>query len=536
MSRMDRRWWIVLMVLGGLGNAALLRGTGSSAAAQELGPPRTLMQSPRDAPPVTGLPSAVVPNARPLPINLPTALRLGNARGLDIALASQRIQLAVAQLQQARVLWLPTLYIGVDYLRHDGQIQDVTGNVFGTSKSSFMAGVGPVAVFALTDAIFSPLAARQVARARTADLQATTNDTFLAVAEAYFNVQQARGELAGAEDIVRRAEDLVRRTRQLAEVLAPPVEIVRARTELADRLQDVETARERWRVASADLVRILRLDPTAVIQPVEPPQLRISLVPLDCPIDNLIPIALMNRPELAANRALVQVTLQRLRQERLRPLIPSILLHGTSTPPETLGVGVFGGGINGDLSHFSARSDFDIEALWELRNLGFGNRALVNERRAEHRQSLLELFRTQDRVAAEVAQAYAQAQSAAARVGQAESELADALDSVTKNFEGLSQTQRAGNLLVLVIRPQEAVAAVQALARAYGRYYGAVSDSNRAQFRLYRALGHPAQLLLTAQGPDASVCPPSSAAPAPPPPPAKLLAPDFGVARPEGKP
>ena len=42
------------------------------------------------------------------------------------------------------------------------------------------------------------------------------NDSLLAVAEAYFNVQQARGELAGAVDAARRAEEVVRRTGKFA--------------------------------------------------------------------------------------------------------------------------------------------------------------------------------------------------------------------------------------------------------------------------------------------------------------------------------
>ena len=48
-----------------------------------------------------------------------------------------------------------------------------------------------------------------------------------------------------------------------------------------------------------------------------------------------------------------------------------------------------------------------------------------------------------------------------------------------------------------------AVAAVQALAQAYGDYYAAVADYNRAQFRLYRALGRPAEAVL----PDGAACP-----------------------------
>jgi outer membrane protein TolC len=463
-------------------------------------------------PPVpVGLPGPT-PCDRPLPINLPTALQLANVRAIDIALASQRIQLAVAQLERAEVLWLPTAYLGGDYFRHDGQIQSVEGNVFGTSKSSILVGAGPYAVFAITDAIFAPLAQRQVVQAREAALQTAQNDTLQAVAEAYFNVQQARGELAGAMDAARRAEEVVRRTQQLAargEGILAEVDVVRARTEFAHRDQALDTARERWRVASADLMRIVRLDPAALVEPLEAPHLRVTLIPPDKSVDELIAVALMNRPELAEAQALVQATLVRLQQERLRPLIPSVLLRGASTNPAgTLAGGYFGGGRNDDLSNFGARSDFDIQLLWELQNLGFGNQALVRERRAENHVALLELFRIQDRVAAEVAQAYALVQSAASRLGKAENGLKDAVDSANKNFAGLGQTRSAGGqAIILVIRPQEVVAAIQALALAYNDYYGAVADFNRAQFRLYRALGQPAQVL-AGQGNDNPGAPP----------------------------
>jgi outer membrane protein TolC len=432
-----------------------------------------------------------------LPINLAAALQLANARSLDVALAQERVQLAAALYERAHVLWLPTIQFGGDYFRHDGRIQDVQGNIIDTSKSTLMAGAAPNAVFALSDALFEPLAARQTRMSRQSSLQATTNDTALAVAEAYFNVQQARGELAGAIDAAERSEELVKRTSELARDLAPPVEVTRARAELARRRQAVQSARERWKTASAELTRILRLEASAVVEPVEPPSLQITLVALDKRIDDLIPIGLTNRPELAAQQALVQAALQHLRQEKIRPLVPSILLRGASTNPAgTLAGGTFGGGINDNVSRFGARGDFDIQVLWQLENLGFGNSARVRERRAEHQIAILESLKLQDRVAAEVAQAHAQAESAVARVKDAEGGLKDAVESVTQNFEGLRQTKRVGNLSILVIRPQEAAAAVQALSLAYADYYAAIGDYNRAQFRLYRAMGQPAQMIL----------------------------------------
>jgi len=445
-------------------------------------------------------PKSLIPT---IPISLPAALQLANVNPIDIQLAQQRVAFAAAQLQRAELLWLPTIYLGVDYYRHDGQLQDVTGNVFGTSKDAFMIGAAPTAVFATTEAIFAPLAARQDVRAQNAALQATRNDSLLAVAETYFNVQQARGEIAGAEATLRDAEELVRRADKLAPGLVPPVEAIRARTEMAKRKQVVSSARERWRVASADLCRLLRLDAATPVEPVEPPFLQVDLVRLDTPVEELIAVGLTNRPELAQQQALVQATLQRLRQEKFRPLLPSVVLRGASTNPAgTLAGGYFGGGVNDNMSNFQARGDFDVQVLWELQNLGFGNHARVKEKQAEHELANYELLRVQDLVAAEVVQSFTKAQEAHGRVKEAEIGLKLAAESVQKNFEGLSQTKRLGaDVVILVIRPQEVIAAIQALAQAHSDYYTAVGDYDRAQFRLYRALGQPAQMML---GHDAS--------------------------------
>jgi outer membrane protein TolC len=179
-----------------------------------------------------------------------------------------------------------------------------------------------------------------------------------------------------------------------------------------------------------------------------------------------------------------------------------------------LAVGQFGGGTNGSDGTTGARGDFDVQLLWQLNNLGFGNAGAVRQRQAENRLAVLELFRVQDRVAAEVAQAYAQAVSAAGRVGLAEKGVKLSQRSADENLEGLSQPKVAGGVVTLIIRPQEAAASVQALAQAYYDYYGAVADYDRAQFHLYHALGHPAQALdggkVCTSPPGAPSAPPSA--------------------------
>jgi outer membrane protein TolC len=323
-------------------------------------------------------------------------------------------------------------------------------------------------------------------------VQTAKNDALLSVAMAYFDVQQARGNLAATLDSVTKARDLVRRVAALGRGLAPRIEVERVNTLLANLEQQAATARQDWLTSSAALTRVLRLDPAAVVVPLEPPHLRVTLIAPGASVDVLIPVGLTNRPELATQHALVQATLVRLRQERMRPLIPSLVLQPNATPTGFLGVGVYGTGSN-SLNHCSGRSDWDAEVVWEFRNLGFGNRGLVIQRRGEQRQPLVELFRIQDMVADEVAQAKAQVEAAAVRVGRAEAEVKAGLASYQGNLRGLSETVRAGELLQLVNRPQEVVAALQQLQQAYLNYYSSANDYDRAQFRLFHALGYPAQ-------------------------------------------
>jgi outer membrane protein TolC len=433
-----------------------------------------------------------------MPINLATALRLADARPLVIAGAQAAVQADMARLRQVEVMWLPTIYVGAAYARFDGATQGQSGSFLINTREEFMAGGGATVVFAATDAIFLPLSQRQVVRAREFDVQRARNDALEVVAENYFNVQQARGRLAGVQDTLEKAADLQKKVGGLSKGLVPPVEQDRVRAEAAELKQALATAYEDWRTASADLSRVLRLDPTVLAKPQEPPYLQVTLVSPETLVDDLVPIGLTNRPELATQQALVQAALYRIRQEQLRPLIPSLVLTGDDAPAAPggyLGAGVFMSGANGAGNPTGIRSDWSAQVLWELKNLGFGNRALVQEREAQQQQQLVELFKVQDMVAAEVARAHAQVRSAKQRIQEAETGVKEAQITFAGNLKGLAETTRVGDILVLVTRPQEAVAALQQVARAYDDYFISVGDYNRAQFRLFRALGYAAAAL-----------------------------------------
>jgi outer membrane protein TolC len=447
------------------------------------------------------------------PINLATALRLADARPLIVAAAQASAWVAEGQYQKAKVLWLPDFNLGFDYIRHDGFGPDVLNgmnvpagvNALGQKDPTsfgkplyqdinfFYAGGAFFQMRNATDMIFEPLAAKQDLNARRWDIQRAKNDALLQTAKAYYNIHKFRGQYAGAIDIVQKGRKLVEMIAELSKDLVPSVEIERARNFLADMEQQAVLARQYWRRSSADLTQVLRLDPRAVVEPLESDHLQITLIDPQRSLDDLIPIALTNRPELAAHQAQVQAALARIRQEKLRPFLPVLMLQGFQTPYEQLEFGVFGIGAGDKMNQWSSRDDISPQIMWQADSMGLGNVAMVKWRRGIASQATVELFRVQDTVAGDVTRAQARLQSAAARVVQSEREVRGAIVNYKGNFDGLQQTKRFGNVLVEVFRPQDTIFALQLLKLAYDNYFATVAQYNQAQFEMFRALGYPAR-------------------------------------------
>jgi hypothetical protein len=63
------------------------------------------------------------------------------------------------------------------------------------------------------------------------------------------------------------------------------------------------------------------------------------------------------------------------------------------------------------------------------------------------------------------------------------------------SIEELGKVERDGDVTTVVRRAFEVIDALRSLSQAYDLYFLGVNDYNRAQFRLYRSLGCPAQIL-----------------------------------------
>ena len=426
------------------------------------------------------------------PIDLPATLRLAGGNNLQIALAAQRVLAARARLQGANALWLPSLTGGAGYNLHRGQIQDTLGNILDVNRSSVFVGGGPVVGPAalnggtngparlfvglpLTDAIFAPLAERQIVQAANATQAATFNDALLAASTGYLELLRAVGQVAIAREAVTNAKELLRLVEARVRAgTAPPADELRAQAELADRKRRVFMAEEAVRNSSADLVRVLNLQPELSLVPDEQQPVPIDLADTKQPLPSLIAQGLASRPEMVAHRAFVNATMDRLRQEQWRPAIPNLQLGFSA--------GGFGGGRDDFFGGFSGRTDFDALAVWELRGMGFGNAALIRERSSQNQLAQLSREEMRNAIAAEIVRSYYQVRLRESQIAAARQQVAAAQEALPLNFKGILGGQ---------LRAIEGLQAIDALTAAQTQSLASIIDYDRAQFQLLRALGSP---------------------------------------------
>lgn len=440
--------------------------------------------------PAPALAPAEPPRPVAVPIDFASALAVAAGENPEVAFSRQRISEAYAQTQAAGVLWVPSLRAGMNYNKHEGVIQDVAGSIIETSRGSVYSGLGAQAVgagspavpgvyvnFHAKDALFQPRIARQVLAATRHANRATTNDVLLETALAYNNLLAAHALAAIADQTVantQRLTDVTSDYAQAGEGLTSDAD--RAKAELAARLIELRRSGEGVRVSSVRLARLLSEDPSINLLPQEQTIAPIELAPLHCPLQELMAIGLSTRPELAEQRFLVGAAVERLRREQNAPLVPSVLLG--------LSYGGNGGGLGDEISNYGDRMDFDAAAFWEVRNLGFGERAARSQARSRLDQARWRQVQAMDQVASEIAEAYAQAVFRHEEIELAKSGIEAAKDSQRRNAQ---RTQQGVGL------PIETLQSIQALAAAERQYVQSVADYNEAQFRLQRALGWPVQ-------------------------------------------
>jgi outer membrane protein TolC len=257
----------------------------------------------------------------------------------------------------------------------------------------------------------------------------------------------------------------------------------RARAEWRYRRADVIDAEQGVGVAAARLSQRLNLDTSVRLQPAGGPLVPIHLVAVETPPEELIQVALRQRPDLAARTAEIGQAEARVKEEIGRPLLPTLWLGFSG--------GAFGGGSNlvpPLVGNFAGRTDFDVRVFWTLMGAGAGNLALIRERQAEMGEAVAARARTINRARDEVMEAVANAKAARNQIDIARRELQSSHEGFHEDLE--RSRQNLG-------RPIEVINSLNLLARARAHVIDAIVRYDQAQFRLWVALGTPPPLVET---------------------------------------
>jgi len=379
----------------------------------------------------------------------------------------------------------------MNYNKHEGRLQEVDGNNRQISRGAAFGGLGANAVgaaspavpgvymyFHTNDAIYQRQITGHALDAREFQGTAVTNDQLLETALAYLALLDAHQRQAIAIETLKHGEELAKLTGDFARTGAGNLaDADRATAAVALLRNEAVRTEEAVAVASARLAQQLSLDPHLFVVPQEITVAPIDLAPVGLTDSDLVATGLSNRPELSASRSLVCEAVNRLRREESAPWLPSVLLGAS--------YGGFGAGTGGQITNGGERFDFDAAAWWEVRNLGFGERAARDNARAQIQQARMREVEALDLVAREVVEAHTQVRARQRQIAVAQEGIAAAQQSYDRNVARIRNVQGL---------PIEVLQSIQALDAARREYLRATIDYNTAQFRLHRALGWPVAL------------------------------------------
>ncbi len=407
-----------------------------------------------------------------LTIDLPSTLRLAGARNLDVQLAREKFAEARAAEESAIERFFPWVAPGITYRRHDNLIQNTEGVIEDVHKQSYAPGGTIVAQTDIGDAIFKSLEAHQLMKAARHGLDAQQQETILAAAHAYFDLAAAHEAVGVAREALRVSTDYAAEIERAVNAgIAFKGDALRVKVQQQRDQIALRRAEENARLASAKLVQILHLDPT-VLMPRDASVVPLSLVSTKESLGDLVSQALAARPETQQSAALLGAAQHGKNGAIYGPLIPTV--GGQAF------FGGLGGGKGSDTGHFGESEDYTALLTWRVGPGGLFDFGNIHARQARLRGAELTADKVSDQVANEVITSQTRVQSLADQIATAKESLSDAEEALR-----LGQERKEFGVGAVL----ETILAQLELSRVRNDYLNIVTDYNKMQYALLRALG-----------------------------------------------
>ncbi len=438
-------------------------------AAEELLPPPAVSQLPPPSP-------TDAPQSTAIPISLDTVFRLAEQQNPQIGLARERINEAYAEKKLAEQRWLPDIYTGTSYYRHEGGIQSFQGPLINSSTGAMFAGTEINSQFDLRDYAFQKVNAQRQVWQQKGELSRVTSETLLDAANTYIDLLTALSGEAIARDLEKNLRTLLKRSEDLASVeKGALVEARSVASALLGQEQAMVKIRAQAAAATAKLVYLLAMDPCSQLVPVDPRVLPLELVDASGPLCDLVAQALANGPGIQEMEGILSLINDSVaRSQGAAAYLP---VFGTRVAEGGFGAGA------GDSMTWNNRFDLGLQARWNLTEyLTRRNRKQAMQSKIHQAHLVYQELRNKLTLGVQEAQM-------AINFGRDQIQLGERQIDRAKQAYDLSEQRLKNN--APSASSTEVLLAVRSLSEAQLNYLLAVNAYDKAQVRLLVLLGSP---------------------------------------------
>jgi outer membrane protein TolC len=472
-----RRWkrWLA----AGLCTMVSLGGTGCAGKtmAQITAPQETFVKSvPATAHTCSALQQVAhhTPAAnKTLAITLDTVFRLAEEHNPRIGLAREKLRESQLQQQASCQGWLPNLYAGLAYYRHEGGIQDFTGRLLHSSMQALSPSLTLQSEWDLRENAFRQLDAERRVWQQKAELTQINSEILLEAATTYIDLLTARRGEAIVRQLQRDEDEIIQRVEKQAETeKALRAGVEQLRSQRAGRQLVIARLRQQGDAASAKLVYLLGLPPETCLEPIDPLLGPIELVDVTPSTEELVKLAQSNGPGVRELEGILRVIEMGLAQSQgLHNYLPCVQFN--------LFEGPFAAGPGANLA-WDNRLDIGVQLRWNVTEMlqAEQKRQLA---RSRQQQAMLNYKELQGKLAAGV-------QASRSSILAGREQIGLAISQIRHASEGLKLSERRwkegiGNSL------SEVILALRTVDQAHLAHLHALSEHNKAQIRLLLLLG-----------------------------------------------
>ena len=405
-----------------------------------------------------------------LAVDLPSVVKVAGARNLDIEQAKERVAEARGRYESSVEGLVPSLSPSIGYSQLQGVNQAVTGQLMPADFST----VNPLLLvqFALNpgQVIYDMIAARKRLQGSEEQRRAVVMETTRGAVAGYYDLALAQVQVSVAREAVAESEELLRLAQlRLRTGTGLAVDEQRAQASLAARRQDQTVAVNRFYQASVTLAVTLDLDPATTLVPRPDELITTQLVRGDLGIDEMLTLAVANRPDLQSVRSFAGAA---------GSAADSVLWRGVGpTLQASYQIGGIESRAEGQTYDMTEQRKAAIGLGWTLDLATLGRTKAAD---AAERQALIAAEKKLEQVRADVVRVAQDGATEAKLIPAARQQLDAAAESLRLAQANLS----TGTALTIDVLQAE-----DALNDARQRYAAAVVGYNKAQVDLLAALG-----------------------------------------------